>query len=218
MDKTKIRKITSIFIGLLLSVVLLFFGFQIMSKLFTKASGEAPTDVTITNINQSAASIKWTTPVETQGVIEYGTSLTSLNFFAPETQSTKTHSVDLTLLARDTTYFFQIRIGDRKYGIGGASGGAAENGQPWDFKTKSNSDAATAPEASPTAIVTLIPTKPVGLTPTPVSSVRIPDGTESAPTCPVTSDCEAIKALLAKGCQSADYLNCLSKVTPTKTP
>lgn len=215
MDKPKIRKIISVTIGLVISFVILLFGFQIVSKIFTRASSEAPTDVTITNIGQNAATIKWTTPVETQGVVEYGTSLTSLNFFAPETQATKAHSIDLTLLARDTSYFFQIRIGDRKFGIGGASGGAAENGQPWDFKTKTTSG---QPAASVTDVPTLAPTVPVVLTPTPISSIRIPPTGESTQTCPQTTNCETIKSMLAKGCQSTDYLKCLNNSSTTATP
>ncbi|MBI3620273.1 fibronectin type III domain-containing protein [Candidatus Roizmanbacteria bacterium] len=169
----KLIRMMAVGIGVVMSGVVVFMGFTVAARFFTKASNDAPSDVAITNITQNSVRLTWTTVSETQGVVEYGTSLTALNFFAPEPAASKNHGVDLTLLAKDSTYLFQIRIVDRKYGIGGTNGAGVENGQPWDFKTKST--ATTTVSTTPTVNPSPSEAPLSSLSPTPVSSVVIPD-------------------------------------------
>lgn len=198
MDNPKLMKIASIGIGVLISILLLVMGFKVMSGVFTRAADFEPRDVVVSNIAQNSAKLSWETGVETQGVVEYGTSPTSLNFFAPEPQKIKTHTVDLTLLSPSTTYYFQVRIGDKKYDNGGV---------PWTFTTKG-----TEKSTLPTPTSSVIPTTK----PTPVQRLEVP-AKSSDLECTET-DCAKIKEKLGKGCDTQDYFKCLKKITPTKTP
>ncbi len=198
----KVTKIAAIVVGVVLSLVLLVFTFNFISGTFTRAANQTPQDVVIINVTQNAATVKWTTQSPSQGVIEYGTSQTALNFFAPEVAQTQNHSVDLTLLASQTTYYFQIRIGDQKYDNGGV---------PWTFATKGAS-AQTA--AEPT---TILPTTSSAKTPspTPVSSVVIPPaGASPTPAVCSSTDCVTICKQLGKGCTTQDFIkaSCVGKV------
>ena len=210
MDHKKVRLI-SIGVGAVISILVLIFGFGMMQGVFTRADDIAPHDVTVSDINNNSAKIAWATGNDNQGVIEYGTSPTALNFFAPEASSTKNHSVELTLLSPNTTYYFQIRIGDKKFDNSGA---------PWTFTTKATGSD-TSDEGTKTAELT--PTEPVVKTgtttttasPTPVSSVQIPANTSNgnsvaAGNCSETS-CDAIKAKIGKGCKAEDYIKCIKK-------
>ena len=221
-DKKKLTKILSISIGSVLAIVLIFIGFKLFQGVFTKASDAAPRAVTITANAQNTAKITWETDQETQGVIEYGSSPTALNFFAPEAQKGKKHTADLTLLSPGTTYYFQVRIGDQKYDNGGV---------PWTFTTKSKIAAADAPQGQnptstvPAAVSTLIPTptSPVGVpvirpTSTLVYKViptSIPLPTLAAYVCGETN-CINICQKLGKTCATDSWFKsgCLGKVNP----
>ncbi len=190
-------KLASIGIGVVIAILLLVMGFKVFSGVFTRAADFEPRDVVVSNIAQNSAKLSWTTGVETQGVVEYGTSPTSLNFFAPEPQKIKTHAVDLTLLSPNTTYYFQIRIGDKKYDNGGV---------PWTFTTKGTEKSVvptTTPLVNPTA------------KPTPVQRLEIPVTPRAV--CDET-DCTKIKEKLGKGCTTQDYFKCIKKLTPTAKP
>ncbi len=197
MDNPKLMKLASIGIGVVIAILLLVMGFKVFSGVFTRAADFEPRDVVVSNIAQNSAKLSWTTGVETQGVVEYGTSPTSLNFFAPEPQKIKTHAVDLTLLSPNTTYYFQIRIGDKKYDNGGV---------PWTFTTKGTEKSVvptTTPLVNPTA------------KPTPVQRLEIPVTPRAV--CDET-DCTKIKEKLGKGCTTQDYFKCIKKLTPTAKP
>ncbi len=176
-------KALSIGIGVVISVLLIIMGFRIVQNLLTRAEDIAPRDVVTAEITQNSAKIAWSTGEETQGVVKYGTSPTALNFFAPETQKTKTHSVDLTLLSPNTTYYFQIRIGEKDYDNGGV---------PWTLATKN----IERPQ--------VVPTVP----PLPTQVQVVPDA--NAASCDET-DCEKIKEKLGQGCSARDYVLCLNK-------
>lgn len=195
MNNQKIMKIVSIGIGVVIAILLIVMGFKVFSGVFTRAADLEPRDVVVSNIAENSTKLSWATGIETQGVVEYGTSPTSLNFFAPEPQSTKTHTIDLTLLSPNTTYYFQIRIGDKKYDNGGV---------PWTFTTKG--------AAKPTVSIPA-PAVPTAK-PTPVQSLEIPTTGTPSRVCNET-DCTKIKAKLGKGCETVDYLKCISKLTPT---
>jgi hypothetical protein len=190
-------KIASIAIGVVLGIVVLFFGFQLFQNTFTRAGDEAPRDVVVSDITQNGSKVTWTTGQQNQGVVEYGTSPTALNFFAPETTQATAHSVDLTLLSPTTTYYFQIRIGDKKYDNGGV---------PWTFTTKGTDS------AQPSAETSVAPTQ------RPVSTIIIPQEDASVTTAPTAAastctetDCEKIKEKIGSGCDVQDYLTCKSK-------
>jgi len=197
MNNPKVMKIASIGIGIVISILLIVMGFKVFSGVFTRAADFEPRDVVVSNIAENSSKLSWATGVETQGVVEYGTSPTSLNFFAPEPQKIKTHSVDLTLLSPNTTYYFQIRIGDKKYDNGGV---------PWTFTTKGTQKSVVSTPTPPQVVPTAKPT--------PVQTLEIPVSGVPAQICNET-DCTKIKAKLGKGCNTADYWKCIKKLTPT---
>lgn len=211
MKKELILKIISIVIGLLIFILIVYFGFRIFSS---QAADIQPRDVVISNISTNSVTISWTTNQETQGIIEYGTTPTALNFFAPEAQKTKNHSVDLTLLSPSTTYYFQIRIGDKKFDNGGV---------PWTFSTKAVEKTLPSQESTPAPTPTPDSISPTA-TPTPIQSLRIDDNNQQnqsqnnqiSEKCD-ESDCQKIKEKLGKGCTTQDYFKCLLNLTPTAT-
>ena len=192
----KITKIAAIVIGIIIFVGLLILTFQLIGA---RAADSEPRDVVVSNIEKNSVKLSWATGADTQGVVEYGTTPTALNFFAPEATKGKTHTLDLTLLSPNTTYYFDIRVGEKKYDNGGV---------PWTFTTKN-------PDAT---VGTLSPTPTTATTssasPTPIQTLRISDGTENC----TETDCNAVKAKFGKGCSTQDYLKCISKLTATPTP
>jgi len=197
MNNPKLMKISSIGIGIVISILLIVMGFKVFSGVFTRAADFEPSDVVVSNIAENSSKLSWATGTDTQGVVEYGTSPTSLNFFAPEPAKTKSHSVDLTLLSPNTTYYFQIRIGDKKYDNGGV---------PWTFTTK-DTQKSVVPSSAPTQAIV-----PVAK-PTPIQTLEIP--TTGTPQVCNETDCTKIKAKFGKGCNTLDYWKCMRKLTPT---
>ncbi len=201
-NNPKTAKIAAIVIGIFIFIGLLILTFQLIG---TRAADFEPRDVVVSNIDKNSVKVTWATGVDSQGVVEYGTTPTALNFFAPEAAKAKTHSLDLTLLSPNTTYYFDIRVGDKKYDNGGV---------PWTFTTK-NTEGSTVPApttAAPTSAVAT-PTKSASgntTQPTPVQRLEIPDGS----TCTET-DCSKIKEKLGKGCSTQDYFKCVRALTPT---
>ena len=196
MNNPKVTKISAIIIGIVIFVGLVFLYFSVFG---TRAADFEPRDVVVSNIEKNSVRTSWATGIDTQGVIEYGTTPTALNFFAPEATKSKTHTLDLTLLSPNTTYYFDIRVGDKKYDNGGV---------PWTFTTKGAESLVTTPPVA-------VPTQPSAQgKPTPFQKLQIPDGTEN---CNET-DCAKIKEKLGKGCSTQEYFLCLKKLTPTPSP
>lgn len=193
MNNPVVKKISAIVIGIVIFVGLVFGYFTLFG---TRAADFEPRDVIVSNIEKNSVKATWSTGVDTQGVIEYGTTPTALNFFAPEPAKTKTHSLDLTLLSPSTTYYFDVRVGDTKYDNGGV---------PWTFTTKSAEASVNSP-ARPTAV----PTQVGNPTLTPVQRLKISDGTNC-----IETVCAQIKLKIGKGCSIQDYFKCLRKLTPT---
>ncbi len=191
MNNPAAKKILAIAIGIVVFVGLVFLYFSVFG---TRAADFEPRDVIVSNIEKNSVRTSWATGVDTQGVVEYGTTPTALNFFAPEATKGKTHTLDLTLLSPNTTYYFDIRVGDKKYDNGGV---------PWTFTTKGAESSVAAPTPSPTQAVS-------ASEPTPVQRLEISDGTNCTET-----DCTKIKTLFGKGCSTQDYFKCLKKLTPT---
>jgi len=188
-------KIVSIIVGIAVFILLVVLTFNMVGS---QAADSEPRDVVVSNIEKNSTKLSWATGTDTQGVIEYGTSPTSLNFFAPEASKEKNHTLDLTLLSPSTTYYFDVRTGDKKYDNGGV---------PCTFTTKSIENS-VAPTETP------VPTQSSDTTTqvTPVQHLKIDDNTSCTET-----DCEVIKTKLGKGCSTQDYFLCLKKITPTQT-
>lgn len=206
----KPAKILSIVIGVLISFLIIFMGFRLMQQVFTRASDTIPRDVVVSELTGNSAKVAWSTDQESQGVIEYGTSPTALNFYAPEASRTKIHLVDLTLLSPNTTYYFQIRIGDTK---------ADNGGVPWTFSTKTNTNTnapqtvAPSSAAAPTTSTSVAPTTANQL---PTQSVSIPNTNSSTTLICGETDCVKIcqKLTAGTGCEMSDFIksSCSSKV------
>ncbi len=182
----KASKLLPVGIGALISLFLIVFGYFFMFKgiIGSRASDSIPRDLVVTEITENSAKVVWATGQDTQGVIEYGTSPTGLNFFAPESEKTMSHSVDLTLLSPATTYYFQIRIADEKFDNAGV---------PWTFTTKS-ANAAGGDDTN--------------VTPTAGASASF----TTSPTCN-EKDCDKIKEKFFSGCDTQDYIKCIKAKT-----
>jgi hypothetical protein len=191
---TKLKKYLPIGIGALISIAIVVLAFGVLQNFFTRASGVTPQNVVVSDQTQNTAKITWMSEVETLAMVEYGTSPNALTFKAPEAEKTKNHSVELTLLSPNTTYYYQISVGDKKFDNGGI---------PWTFTTKDILQTQPLPtEITPTQkIASTTPT----LTPTTDTSV-----------CKGV-DCAAIKAKIGKGCSTRDYFVCQNKLSGTPT-
>lgn len=198
-----IAKFSPMIVGGVIVFLLLFLGVQLVQNVFIRAANINPTDVTISEVGRNSASIIWTTSSQSQGVLEYGVTPTALNFFAPEGARTTSHNVELTLLTPNTTYYFQIKIGDKVFDNGGV---------PWTFNTKGEVNDEIPPTVSfPTATPESVTNNE--LTPTPVFSIEINSDSTSIATCDEV-ECDKIKDKLGKGCTTNDYLKCTRKLTP----
>lgn len=194
MENKKLIKTASIIVGVILSILVVIVGFNLIQNVFTRASDVEPQDVLVTDKTENSVKITWSTGQETEGVVQYGVSPTSLNSFGqPEIQKSTSHSVELTNLASGTTYYFQISAGGKTYDNGGV---------PWTFTTleKQQNVSTLTPTAVPTSV----------LLPSPTSTASVLTCTEASGT-----DCAAIKAKLGKGCNTQDYFKCVRKLTPT---
>lgn len=193
--RSLLTRIVSIILGLIIAVVLIYMGFRVVQTTILRAEDIAPRDVVVSQITDRSALITWTTGRETQSVLEYGVSPTSMNFFSPETERTASHSVKLTLLSPKTTYYFEIRTGEQKWDNGGV---------PWMFTTlETGSGAPKKNVPSPT-----LPIQPSTPTIVPTITGDICSGT----------NCELIKSKMGSECTAQDYSRCLQKTAePTPT-
>lgn len=201
MDKQKIKKTAAIAIGAVLAILILVMGFNLLANVFTRASDNMPREVIVSDITQNSAKISWTTGVENQGVVIYGTNPTTLTFNTPETTRLTSHLLDLTLLSSSTTYYFQITIDGKNYD---------NSGVPWTFTTKA--PVVTSPTFMPTP-VPLVKSGDIENA-KPIQSLRISDTGADVSVCSET-DCATIKLKLGKGCTTQDYFKCVRKLTPT---
>jgi hypothetical protein len=125
--KVKQVRVVTYVLGAVAAILLGVLGFRFLGEYLTaKASDSAPKNLSITDITSNSAVVKWSTDQESQVVIEYGTTATALTFFAPEATRTKQHRVELNLLTEATTYYFQVKSGDKIFDNGGV---------PWTFTT-----------------------------------------------------------------------------------
>jgi|SRR3990167_1427394 len=191
---SKLKKYLPIGIGALISLMILVLAFGVLQNFFTRASGEIPQNVVVSEQTENQAKITWTTEIETIGLVNYGVSPSALTFpQSGDSIKTKQHSVDITLLSPGTTYYFDIQVGETKYDNGGV---------PWTFTTK---------EVQKTQVV--VPS----VEPAKEEVQATPEPTIEPRTCVETS-CDEIKAKLGKGCTTQDYFKCVKALTPTPAP
>jgi hypothetical protein len=168
--KEKQVKTVTLVLGTITTLLVGLLGFRVISDtVFVRAGNFKPKNVAIVDIQKNSARIKWTSDSETQSVVEYGSSPTSLTFFAPEATKTKDHLVELNLLTSGNTYYFQIRTGDKVFD---------NEGVPWTFTTlDKNSQAATvSPTVNPSGA---LPSDNPEVTPLPTSATT-PEPTTSS--------------------------------------
>lgn len=154
-------KIAAIIIGLILAIALVIGGFFLFQSRFGRAEGIIPQDVTVI-VDETCATMKWTTAVDTLSIIHSGTSITALNLVDYDKENatpTKDHTVKSCGQASGTTIYFEI-CPEKDNCLG--------NGDiPWSYTTKTKSVEVT-PKASPSA--TLAPKA----SPTPTEAVSVP--------------------------------------------
>lgn len=127
------KKLLAIVIGVIISVLgviaisFIVGGNSPMSIIGARASDIEPREVVVTEIKDTSVTIEWITDQAVQQIIEYGVTPEDLTLFEPEVEPTKEHKRELALLVPGTTYYFQIRSGDRVFN---------NNGVPWTFTTK----------------------------------------------------------------------------------
>lgn len=138
-------RLLGIGVGLILSVLLLAAASTAyMSGIFVSANDDAPRELIVRSVTDNSTQLYWTTQNETQGLIQYGTNSSELSLIAPEVIAGKEHTIDLTLLKPQTTYYFQLKIGDKVFNNGGL---------PWTFATKKATDASNVSSDQPASAV-----------------------------------------------------------------
>ena len=223
--KNNLTKKQLIYIGVAASIAVLtivgivVYVFVLQSPT-TKASSEAPQNVQVQKPAPDKASVSWGTDTEAVTAIEYGTAPDPSKFQSlPASGSPATqHNIDLTSLEPNTTYYFQIRVGETVYD---------NDGQYWTFTTNAETATdGTQPDSS------LSPTGGVSIVPTPTKSASTsasltPSTSPSADATPTPSgsicdstDCAEIQDNLGTLCTTQDYVRCTfgsSDVTTTPT-
>lgn len=201
MAKLKVKQVKTVtyVLGAIASILIGILGFRFLGEYLTsRASDAAPKNLSITEITTNSSVVKWSTDQETQVVIEYGTSPTSLTFFAPEATRTKEHRVELNLLTEATTYYFQIKAGDKIFDNGGV---------PWTFTTLSPGEETATEETKDTqeTIPTTEPTDSLaGITPT-INPTQTPALSPTVDPSSVTKDTQ---------CDLDEYKNRFYTTTP----
>ena len=142
MKKLNVKTIV-IGVVLLAVMVLLVIGVtQIRTLMSGAAGGVEPNGVTaVPGSDGKTAVITWTSDKESIGKVEYGATAASLVLMAAETTETANHSVSLSSLRSDTTYYYRIRVGEEVFDNGGV---------PYSFKTKADATVVVSPTAIPT--------------------------------------------------------------------
>jgi hypothetical protein len=102
-----------------------------MNQVFRIGAGPTftPKDVRVGNISDTSATISWITEGATSSFISWGESQSKLDRVESETNSDQkflTHSISLTGLKPDTTYFYKINSEGSNFD---------NNGLPWQFTT-----------------------------------------------------------------------------------
>ncbi len=186
-------------IGVVIAVIGLFFGLRTINS---RAAGESPQAVAVGEITSTSAVITWETDNPVQEGVRYGKGAaeSDLTSIAPETEASKKHKVELSLLEAGTTYYFNI--------IGATDTDYSNSGVSWTFTTAS--DSASTPTSGTQKKTTgksiqhlVIPNDATAVTTAPTSAPSI--------NCKTETNCDLIKANFSKGCSTSDYVACTYK-------
>lgn len=101
-----------------------------------------PEVVTENGREEFVAQVEWTTEKPAMSIVEYGTTPASLLLRLAESEQSTNHSVKLSPLKSNTSYYLRIRVGDEVFD---------NNGIPYSFKTKESGSGggALAPTVAP---------------------------------------------------------------------
>lgn len=206
----------SIGLGAIISIIGVVMMFRVFENNFIAASDKSPREVNISEIGANQAKITWTSDASYIGSLDLGTAIDRLDSHYQEisTEKRTKHEVLVTLLAADTTYYFQVE--DDTGVIYKNASAPGQAGLPWSFTTKSKEqqNSGTVVNPIPSRGVTLPMLK---VSPTPIQSLIIPDNSSSSIQIPSDSDscsqsdCAAIHSRLGRGCTITDYQKCLLK-------
>lgn len=90
--------------------------------------------------------VSWKSDKESMGIVEYGTTPASLLLRAVESEAVTGHTVSLSPLKPNVSYYFRIRVGEEVYDNAGI---------PYSFKTNSSGE---EPALVPTVVPTIVTT------------------------------------------------------------
>lgn len=116
MHNEKITKIASIVVGLLLALVLIYFGFRVLQSRAGRAAVN-PDSVSVENVTQNSFSVQFTAAANLEASVFYGTTCSEeLSLFAPcvvgasDNSGNVQYTCEVDLVSPDTTYYFRIMV------------------------------------------------------------------------------------------------------------
>lgn len=124
-------------------------------ELINDTTSPTITNVTVTNITDNSAMIKWDTDEFADSLVKYGKASGIYTESVKEMLYVKNHTIELTKLASGTTYYFVITSADR-------SGNSAE-GAEYSFTTSGSAPTPSpspAPSPTPTPVPSILDTGP----------------------------------------------------------
>lgn len=136
MNKKIILIAASIFV-LVAGIVVPIFGLKYFRRPRTQASPKnEPEQVRLSEVTSQSATITWTTASPAYGFISYGETM-SLGKTSQEAEKVAEHSVTLSGLTPETTYYYKIGVGEDLFD---------DQGIPYSFTTPSLSSEQTTSE------------------------------------------------------------------------
>lgn len=132
--KNTVKIVGLVFLALTGLAAAVFLG-QGAKTYFARANECPAQDITISQVSTNSVVVAWKSTSETQGKVMYGTKKDSLNFTAPESTTSRDHTVPVTLLTPGTDYYYLVSIGTTTCEPPGKY--CKDNCSPGTFKTTS---------------------------------------------------------------------------------
>lgn len=127
---------------LLIGTVVVIVGLNRFRQPEAGASPELkPQQVRLTGVSAESVTINWVTETAAYGFISYGETM-SLGRTSQEAEKTTSHSVTLTALTPETTYYYKIGVGEDLFDDGGI---------PYSLTTPAQETATDKPTKEPAA-------------------------------------------------------------------
>jgi len=118
--------------GFLFALFMLILGLKELRTLMAGAEpSKEPVNIQTTGVTSNSATVVFETEKPVSSLVSYGTSADNLSLFSTESQQTASHSITLSYLAPNTTYYYTVKIAEKTYD---------NNGQPYSFTTKPGSE------------------------------------------------------------------------------